>query len=203
MFRDIWTSVSNRCWSKRLTLFTVLIILASFIHKSVLLFYPLYFLAGFKRSNFLLIGSMISLPILFPFAGAIATFLVDFSGAEQYRWYVESEADVTAPMFLIFILFEAITVFLSKRKNDDNLPNLVVNAMAMAVFFTPMMWVDSSLMRVIQYYSIFALIAVPLSIKDFRNSKTLYWAYMASILAMTLRHNYEYHFLWENIPLSM
>lgn len=192
----------NKLWR-----FVIAILLASLIHKSVLLFLPFYFIAKFPKSKILLVGSLVSMPILFPFARAIATFLVDFSGAEQYRGYAESGMDTGGGSlnFLIMIVFISVLSFFTKIKNEDSIPNYVINALALAVFFTPMMWVDTSLMRVIQYFSIFSLIGLPLAVEYLPVDKSIrsmvYWGLMVVFVFTTIRHNYVYGFFWEDMKL--
>jgi len=191
---------------KKLWRFVIAILLASLIHKSVLLFLPFYFIAKFPNSKLLLFGSLVSLPILFPFARSIATFLVDFSGAEQYRMYAESEMETGGAFsFLMMIVFIAALALYAKLKKNDSIPNYIINALALAVFFTPMMWVDTSLMRVIQYFSIFSLIGLPLAVEYLpvkKHTRTImYLGIMAVFVYTTIRHNYVYGFFWEDMKL--
>ena len=67
--------------------------------------------------------------------------------------------------FLILILLCGILVYLSKRKFPLLISDYVVVAIALAIIFTPLVWVDPSLMRVVQYYTIFMLIALPRPLK--------------------------------------
>ena len=193
-------------YENKLMKFTVAILLASLIHKSVLIFLPFYFIAKFPKSHFLLMASLIAMPFLFPVARTIATFLVDISGAEQYRMYAESDMETGgATSFLIMMIVISILCLCAKIKNKESIPDSVINALAMAVLFTPMMWVDTSLMRVIQYFSIFALIGLPLAITNLpvgRNIRsTVYWVIMLVFIITTIRHNYVYGFFWEQMKL--
>lgn len=191
----------NKLWR-----FVIAILFASLIHKSVLLFLPFFFIAKFPKSKTLLVLSLASMPILFPFAGSIASFLVDISGAEQYRAYAEHDADTGgAVSFLIMIVFISVLALYTKNIKEDSIPNYVINALALAVFFTPMMWVDTSLMRVIQYFSIFSLIGLPLAVEylpvDKASRSIVYWGLMVVFVITTIRHNYVYGFFWEDMKL--
>ena len=188
--------------------FTVAILIASLIHKSVLLFLPFYFIAKFPKSKLLLTTSLLALPILFPFARTIAIFLVNISGAEQYRMYAESEMETGgATSFLLMILAVAVLSLYTKTKNEISIPDYVINATAMAVFFTPMMWVDTSLMRVIQYFSIFTLIGLPLAVGRLpippSTRNLVYWGIVLVFLITMIRHNYIYGFFWEEMRLPI
>lgn len=189
--------------------FMIILCVASFIHKSVLLFLPFYFIAKIPQSKYFLIAVLVAFPILFGLGRQFALFMVDFSGAEQYRAYAESEMETGGAVnFMVLMLTIAILTWNAKRRNIDSIPDSIVNAMALAVIFTPMMWVDMSLMRVIQYFSIFSLIALPLAIDNFSANRSLnsmlYWSLWIVFIAVTIRHNYEYAFLWDtvNTPIT-
>ena len=187
--------------------FTIAILLTSFVHKSVLLFIPFYFIAKIPKSKWLLMASLAAMPILFPFARMIAVFLVDFSGAEQYRMYAESDMDTGGAVnFLIMMVAIALISLYSKIKNEQSIPNFVINALSLAVFFTPMMWVDTSLMRAIQYFSIFALIGLPLAVENLPVNRgfrgVVYWGVVIVFIFTMIRHNYDYAFFWQDMQLG-
>lgn len=190
---------------KKLVPFLIVIALASFIHRSVLLFLPFYFLYYFKKSRLSLVISLLALPAMFVLARPLAGFMVDVSGAEQYRMYAESEMETGGAMnFLILLLTIAISTLIAKTKNEESIPDFAVNSIAVAVVFAPLMWVDTSLMRVIQYFSIFALIGMPLAIDNLFSrgtNKTLYWLFWIVLVLTTIRHNYQYCFFWQDMQL--
>lgn len=190
---------------KKLAPFLIVIALASFIHRSVLLFVPFYFMYYFKKSRLSLIISLLVLPAMFVLARPLAGFMVDVSGAEQYRVYAESKMETGgAANFLILLLTIAISTLIAKTKNEESIPDFVANSTAVAVIFAPLMWVDTSLMRVIQYFSIFALIGMPLAIDNLFSrgtNNTLYWLFWIVLVLTTIRHNYEYCFFWQDMQL--
>lgn len=192
---------------RKLWKFVAVLVVASFIHKSVFLFLPFYFILKYSNSRVVLLGSLCSLPFIFGVARKLATFMVDISGAETYRMYAESEMETSgAANFLIFIVTAAVMTLIAKYRNPDKISDLLACAMALAVFFTPMMWVDTSLMRVIQYYSIFTVIAIPLSVdyisKNLVVRKLLYIAMFIIFLFTIIRHNYDYAFFWQEMQLE-
>lgn len=190
---------------KKLLNFVAVLLVASFIHKSVLLFLPFYFIARFPQSRMVLLISICSLPIIFGLARPLAFFLATYSGSDAYMMYAESEMETGgAVSFLIFIMGAGLMTLLSKYREPNAIQDLVVFAMALALVFTPMMWVDTSLMRVIQYYSIFCLISIPLSIDNMRlNISTrniIYYIFLAVLILTIIRHDYEYLFFWQESP---
>lgn len=186
--------------------FVLVILIASFVHKSVFLFLPFYIIARLPKSRTILLATICALPVIFGLARPIAVLLATYSGSDNYMMYAESDEGSGAQNFLIFILFAGIITLIAKYKRPDKIPNIVINAMSLAIVFAPMMWVDTSLMRVIQYYSIFCLISIPLSIDnmglDKSNRALLYWAFIFVLLFTTVRHNYNYAFFWQDVKRS-
>lgn len=192
---------------RKLWRFVLVIFLASFIHKSVFLFLPFYFIVRLPYSRKILLITLCSLPFIFGLARPLAIWMVDVSGAETYRMYAESEMETGgAANFCIFICAAAILTLAAKYRNPDKIPDMLVFAMALAIIFTPMMWVDTSLMRVIQYYSIFSVWAIPLAIDNLGISvstrKVIYTMVIIVFIYTTIRHNYEYAFYWQEMKLE-
>lgn len=187
---------------RKLWKFVLVLLIASFVHKSVLLFLPFYFIVRFPKARLFLLLTICALPFIFGLARPLAVMLATYSGSDAYMMYAESETDTGgAVSFLIFILCAGLLTLLSKYRNPDAIPDMVVFAMALALVFTPMMWVDTSLMRVIQYYSIFCLISIPLSIDNMGLSRSyaglLYFLFVLVLIFTVIRHNYEYLFFWQ------
>lgn len=193
---------------KKLIQFVVIIFLASFIHKSVFIFLPFYFIADFKKSRLAIISSLCALPIIFHFSRMIAGFMVDISGSDTYRMYSESDYETGgAKNFLLFFAFASICLIISKTRNPDKVPNIVVNAMSLALIFIPLTWVDPSLMRVVQYFSIFLLVGLPIALKNMKLNRNIYKMLYLSLLILLLltiiRRSYDYAFFWQDMQLPL
>lgn len=154
--------------------FIILIVIAAFIHKSVLIFLPFYFLARFKHSRWLLIGSTLAVPFIFPLARRFATILATLSASDTYMGYAESDYETSgARVFFIFMFLIALVTILKSKsiihnKNINTAP--IINGFSLALIFTPLTWVDPSLMRVVQYYSIFSLLLLPIIINAYSSN---------------------------------
>lgn len=187
--------------------FIILIVIAAFIHKSVLIFLPFYFLARFKYSHWLLIGSTLAVPFIFPLARRFATILATLSANDTYMGYAESDYETSgAQVFFIFMfLIALVTIFKSKsiihNKNINTVP--IINGFSIALIFTPLTWVDPSLMRVVQYYSIFSLLLLPILIDIYSSSRKNKSAIAAICILLfclvLIRRHTDYAFFWENI----
>jgi len=186
--------------------FVFWILLAAFIHKSVLLFLPFYIIAKLSKSKCMLISVMTLLPVIFGLGRKFAFFMSDFAGGDQYLQYAESDMKAGATKFLIFIMLGAILTLISKMRKPDSMPDIWVFAVSLTLLFTPLAWVDTSLMRVIQYFALFSMISIPLSIDNLGLSKkvqnNVYWIFFAALLITTIRHDYGYCFFWQDMVLG-
>lgn len=167
---------------------------------------PFYFISRFKFSKTFLVGAIVSIPFILVAARPFAILLASYSGSDAYMAYAESEYENDGALnLLLFILASAFLVLFSKKHKEDSIPDIWVNAMSLTVIFIPLMWVDMSLMRVIQYFAIFTIISLPLAIDNIVQNKTvgifLFWFVFLVLLATTVRHNYEYGFFWEDMNL--
>ena len=191
----------------KLVKFIVVILLASFIHKSVLIFLPFYFLSKLTKVKLILLISMISIPIIMPFSRSFAILLSSFSVSSNYMSYAESDYQTSGAVnFLILILLCGILVYLSKRKFPLLISDYVVVAIALAIIFTPLVWVDPSLMRVVQYYSIFMLIALPKAIENLKyrgiNREMIYLIFIIVLISTIIKNNTSYAFFWQDMALE-
>lgn len=195
---------------KRLFLFIIFICIAAFIHKSALIFLPFYFIAKFRYSRWLLIGATISVPFIFPIARRFATILASLSASETYMKYAESDYETSgAQVFFIFMLLIALaTIFKSKSIIYNKRINAepIINAFSLALIFTPLTWVDPSLMRVVQYYSIFSMLLLPILI-DIYSPQKKYKNFITSICILLfclvlIQRASNYAFFWDDMPLG-
>ena len=82
--------------------------------------------------------------------------------------------------------------------------NLVLNSVAVAIVLTPLTMIDPSNMRIVQYYSIFALFALPwvISKMNFANAKDRYIIVAILLTIYTLTRGSEYAFFWQEMALG-
>ena len=192
---------------RKLLKFSIAIILAAFIHKSVLIFYPLYFIAFYPKSKHTLLLSICLLPVIFPLARSLAFIMATYSDSEQYMYYALSEYDNSgAKNFMLFMLVSAILVLYAKIKKIDGLQDYMVHSIALGLFFVPLVWVDPTLMRVVQYFSIFIIIAVPVVLDNIKGNKfiksLIYGVYVIVMIFTIIKHNAQYAFFWQAMQLG-
>ena len=190
---------------RRLVTFLFLCFIAALIHKSALLFVPFYFLANFRHPIKVLSVVLISLPVIFVMVRSIARFLTSFSFSESYANYANSTYETQgAQMFLAYMLVITIGVLYFKRKfkQADEKTYRALNGFCLALFFTPLTWVDPSMMRVVMYYSIFTLFLLGDLVDCFdsaysKNSNNIVVLILIVFCAVLVRRNVDYAFFWE------
>lgn len=82
---------------------------------------------------------------------------------------------------------------------------MILNAVAVAIMLTPLTMINPSNMRIVQYYSIFGLIALPWAVKNMNISSNANNSYIiVSILLTiyTISRNSPYAFFWQNMALG-
>ena len=185
----------------------ILIILAATQHKSALLFCCFAFLPYIQNSRLLLISAFIGFIPMLLFGGQIAEFFIEGTQFEQYSNYLNQYEGAGAYSFMVFILLLSACLFFQNRHicMIGAYNYIFINAIAIALFLTPLTMINPSNMRIVQYYSIFALITLPLFCTVY-NNKVNFNAYeivflVLAIYTVCFRHT-EYGFFWQNMQLN-
>lgn len=194
---------------RKLWQYTLLLICAAFIHKSVLLFYPFYFIARLNRPRQLLSASFVIFPFMFVFGRSVAGIMALLSAQDNYMGYALSEANPTGAVdFSIFLLGCGILGWIALRnaKQRDNDMPIIYNAISIAIIFTPLTWIDSSLMRIVQYFSIFILVFLPYVInnlfRDYQTRTVVILVLTILFITVIIMRNVDYAFMWEQMQLD-
>lgn len=194
---------------RKLWQYTLLLICAAFIHKSVLLFYPFYFIARLNRPRQLLSASFVIFPFMFVFGRSVAGIMALLSAQDNYMGYALSEANPTGAVdFSIFLLGCGILGWIALRnaKQRNNDMPIIYNAISIAIIFTPLTWIDSSLMRIVQYFSIFILVFLPYVInnlfRDYQTRTVVILVLTILFVTVIIMRNVDYAFMWEQMQLD-
>lgn len=193
---------------RKLLSFLILILLASTIHRSVLIFLPFYYIATIKNTKYLYtIVSLLFVLFMF-FKVPVSAFFKRAGGYEDYIIPYKGAGTFT---FTFMLLLIGVIAFLQMkfviRKNRTVLS--FYNAFALAIVFAPLTWVNPSAMRVVQYYSIFMLLLIPNVIQSFHHNslKLKRFIFGFSIILLILLYiksgwNSEYKFFWQQMELG-
>ena len=186
---------------RRLIVFSVIIIIAAFIHKTSLIFFPFYWIAEIKRSKMLFLIAIASFPIMTVMGYEFTTYLALFSGSQNYIGYADEGSRGAFNLILFYFVVGCIT-FWKFRDDEEFLEEYsdVFNAFSMGLFLFPLSFNSSNLVRLVQYYSIFVLIFmgfinIPYG-KFQRNIISL--VLISALLYKIITTSDEYAFFWEN-----
>lgn len=186
----------------------VIILLSSTIHISALFYLPILFLSKMNFSSirrFHIIALLVS-PIVLLSAQPIVKFLVSFIANDYYENYAHEMAN-TALTYLI--LMEGVSIFcyvaFSTYANKDNHSG---NAFAIKLLYTnlpmlsllvPLVMLDTTMIRIGQYFTIYTIILLPYSLNLFcKTTRTTVYLIVILILALlTFKAQSEYSFFWQ------
>lgn len=144
---------------RKLWIFTTCIILAAFIHKTALIFYPFYWIYNVKKVKLLFIGSIVSFPVMTVMGYEFTIQLALFSGSENYIGYAD-EGSRGAINLILFYFSICLIAFWKYRMNLDFLEKhcSVFNAVSIGLLLFPLSFNSPNLVRLTQYYSIYILV---------------------------------------------
>lgn len=185
--------------------FFLLVMIAATQHKSALLFAPFYYLPIIKNSRAMLIASLVSFVPMWIYGGSVLGDFMVGTTFEQYAGYLKVNEKAGAYGFTAYILLlGSLLVYYYKKIRSNNPDGVVIilNAVAVAIVLTPLTMIDPSNMRVVQYYSIFALFALPWVVSKFdfiKNIETRYIVVTLLLTLYTMSRNAEYTFFWQEL----
>lgn len=140
--------------------FLAIAIAAFTVHRSAICFVPFFFVSKVKINKYTLSAYWIVIISAFIFRYNMLFFLQGIVGYESYNDYEGAHAG----SFLIILILVAIfvTVFYKKIVNDgDEDTERFINALMISCVFSPLLLINQSTMRVIQYYSLFLMFLLP------------------------------------------
>lgn len=189
---------------RKLLQFVILILLASTIHKSVLIFLPVYFIPKIKNVKFFYFIILLLFPLFFYYRTQISLYFQLISGYE-YGIYDEGGTPVFTFLMLIISIFALLRYNQVTKLNPRT--KVFYLLIAVALFFTPITWVNPSAMRVVQYFSIFMVVLIPEVVHSFSlvSSKMKTFIYLSILISMVFVYirsgGTEYKFFWQEMQL--
>lgn len=191
--------------------FFILVFLAINMHKTALVFLPMFFIYLIKNTKVIKVIYVFML-LLFPVFMVFRNNLVLIAqNAFGYKEYEEIQESGTFTFTFLILSLSMIALFnsrsLLKIKNEMK---YFYFAFAMVIILVPLSYINPSLLRIVMYYSIFIMVFTPYIIESFsiislKLSKDLYVVGISVILLLFLKTNLnspEYGFFWEEMRLS-
>lgn len=189
---------------RKLIPFIITIFIASTFHGSAFVFLPFYFLHNTRKMGLVMALAIIAVPFLFSIKNEFVAFAVDTLNNEKYLGYKEA-SDNSAYSFGVFYTFLfALGVWFrdTYMKYKKEAPDLLM-AMTLGFALLPMLFVKGTLMRVVQYYSIFMVVFVPTLynciVGHKRQFKYVFIGLFLVFFLKVVKTNHRYAFFWQEM----
>jgi len=181
---------------RKLLPFLLVICIGFTIHKSSLCFLPFYFLSRIPVNKKTVAGVVVSTPIVFLFNDEIFNLVGYLVGYE----YAELENRGAYGFTVMYIAVTVVMLFLL-RFIREKCPHyrMYYNALFLGLLFLPLVFVNPTAMRAVQYYSLFLMLSVPEIVRAFerRTGALMYFAMLVILLSASNVYSYEYTFFWQ------
>ncbi len=183
---------------KKFIPFLLTVLLAYPLHKSVIGFIPIYFLQYIKMDRKKIVAVLLAFPIVFLLRGRITSILAVVGGYDGYADQFSGAGTY------VFTLVYTILMIVASWKGEEAIKlnphtNLSMAAVALAFLLTPTTFVDPSLMRLVQYYSLFLVLFIPDLLMSFckNDVRFAYFFAMAVLIGLFVKNNPQYLFFWQ------
>lgn len=199
----MFLSIVNGKYFKSILLF----ILGFTIHKSlVLVILPivLVFFFSNKLKQFHFISFFVAI-LFFLFAHKVVTVMANFTKSDYYLDYVQGQGGG----YTFLLLGELCSFFCYKYISAKDLTNnpfsfkYIYSMLPFLTIFVPLIIVDGAMIRISQYFTLYLLVLLPISIHSFhlvKNDSIKFLFLNLLLLALTFMQPFEYYFFWEYVP---
>lgn len=186
---------------RKLMHFVIPIMLASFIHASVLVFLPFYFFSGLKKIKLNFLIALFLFIIIFVFKQIVIVYLISDTVYESYLTDLKGKGTLGFTSLLFMVVLVSYFVIDKMAKKYPNYCHYY-NAILIALILVPLTWLNSNAMRVVQYYSIYLIVFAPKIIevvysKNIFFKRIAYFICIAILLSFILNLSSSYKFFWE------
>lgn len=182
---------------RKLIPFILIVLVASTIHKSAILFFPFYFLSNIKLTKKYLI-SLLTVGILLLLMGnSLYAPLANFLGYENY---LDTYIGGTETFTFMMVIITLISLWRRKKMIQNNKQSIhFLNAVIIATLLSILTLDNQSFMRIQQYYSLFIMLIIPEIINTFEKKEKIFIYYGSAVLLILLfaRNNPQYMFFWQ------
>lgn len=171
--------------------FLVVVVLASFIHKSALVFIPVYWLPKIKVTGLYWLFIMICSAILALFTEDILRYMIQRTKYVGYLRYLgQGSGDGILLMFLCFLFL--IIIYIKNYRASDTAADIYVSLFIIAILLN-IASLDLALIgRVMLYFHISLIILLPNTLATIKNRQS---KYIATLAVCSLTFIYYFAFL--------
>lgn len=172
-------------YDKKPIKFILMVLIATSIHNSAMIFLFAYPFARFVKSgvkNFIIIASAFITSKFFP------SIVYVFSGS-VYEGYAKNgvyETDSVVSLFPLFIYSAIILFAIIVHANETNEGNVLINLVTLAAVVYPFVSVVSEIYRVAIYFGIFSILLVPQAVSKVKRIQLRTGIYIVIIVIYIL-----------------
>lgn len=189
--------IGTRLIEKRKFLPFLLVVLVAFtVHKSAICFLPFYVLSRIPVNKKSVLAVFCTTPILFLYNDQIFRVLGYLVGYE-YDEIENRGAYGFTFMYIAVTVVMLLLLQLIKKKCPHY--KMYYNALFLGLMFLPLVFVNPTAMRAVQYYSLFLMLSVPEIVLAFdkKTGTVIYTLMLVILFSASSVYNYEYVFFWQ------
>ena len=148
----------------RIKMYVLLIFIISSIHTTVLIVLPIIvskYVKNIKKSK-LLLAMLLLIPVLFVYLKTITEILG--RGSIYERYLINSENNLGTPVYSFFVVVVTLLfiIIFKKIAMQEKDYKVITIAIISSLILMPLSWVDSNLLRLSFYYSVFYVVVIPM-----------------------------------------
>lgn len=152
--------------------FLIIVFMAFLVHRSAIVFIPIYFLHNYKVNKHLLINLGILYVIFIPASKYILNFFVTpvlkFFGKTSYSTFDLTYNNMIVLLFLILLI---IILFVNMKKLNENIDNLSLWGLLLAFPIEIFGMYNEVMARILPFFLIFICLLLPKIVKTYSNYK--------------------------------
>ncbi|MGN0538238.1 MAG: EpsG family protein [Candidatus Fimenecus sp.] len=189
--------IGTKLIEKRKLIPFLLVVLAAFtVHKSAICFLPFYFLSLVPINKKSIFAVLCATPIMFACKDQIFRVVGYLAGYEY-----DELANHGAYGFTFMYIAVTVVMLVLLKHIREKCPHykMYYNALFLGLLFLPLVFVNPTAMRVVQYYSLFLMLSVPEIVRAFdkKTSKVIYTLMLVVLFSASNVYSYEYVFFWQ------
>ena len=184
--------------NKKLIPFVIIVLLASTIHASAIVVLPFYFLSKIPVNGKTITVWLIAILTSIFARHMLKSIFIQLSGYDGYTKDYEGAGTPIFSLLMFLILIWVLVSFSGDKEKDEN--RRFYNALFLALFFTPLTWMNPSAMRIVQYFSIYLVLLIPHMVEvtfDKKSQKPASGIIVTILLLLLLKGNPQYAFFWQ------
>lgn len=182
----------------------IVVVFASFIHKTALVFILLILLHLLKLNKIFIKYCMAIYVLILLFYQQLSPYIMLFFGDVYTRYasseyFLREERSYTYIIFLTLIFVMTLIPIIKGYENNFEKKKLLYLGSGVAFVLTPFMLIDPTILRVTVYFAVCNFVVIPHSIQLYKPqySKIIYWSLLLLLVFMSVYTRDSYYFFWK------